>query len=124
MLLNLTHKRLTVYNTALEIIDECYRLCSLLPNSELYNLSSQIKRAALSIALNIAEGSSRITRSERKRFFEISRASLVEVDTALTIAIRLNYFEETALEYIGKKLSDCFNMLSKMIKTLSEKPTK
>ena len=73
MLLELTHKRLKVYEKSLDLLSECYVLTGLFPTDEKYNLVKQIRRAALSVLLNIAEGSSRITVPDRKRFFEIAR---------------------------------------------------
>ena len=55
---------------------------------------SQIRRAAISVCSNIAEGASRISKREKKRFYEISRSSLVEIDTQFEIAIMLKYYKE------------------------------
>ena len=57
-------------------------------------MSQQIRRAALSVHLNIAEGCSRRSQAERKRFYEIARGSVVEIDTALDIAVDLKYLLE------------------------------
>ena len=76
---------------------------------------SQIRRAALSVKLNLAEGSSRKSVTERNRFFEISRGSIVEIDAAVETAIDLNYINESSLERLSKQLNKCFAMLSNMI---------
>jgi four helix bundle protein len=76
----------------------------------------QIRRAALSVKLNIGEGATRKSPAERKRFLEISRGSLVEIDAVLETALDLNYFAPNQLEVIYVLLNRCFAMLSKMIK--------
>ena len=65
----------------------------------------QIRRAALSVHLNIAEGCSRKSLIERKRFFEVSRGSVIEIDTALDIAIGLMYCNLEQLQCLGEALS-------------------
>jgi len=75
----------------------------------------QIRRAALSVKLNLAEGSSRKSIVERKRFLEIARGSLVEIDAALETAVDLNYFKREDIAIVGELLNKCFAMLSKMI---------
>ena len=118
MLLNLAHKNLVVYCIALDLFEECNRLTKSFPNDEKYCLVSQIKRAALSVMLNIAEGSSRFSPIERKRFYEIARGSLVEIDTAMVGANRLNYVSTSNLMKLCALLNSCFAMLSKLIKNL------
>ena len=75
----------------------------------------QIRRAALSVYLNISEGFSRKSEAERKRFFEIARGSLIEIDAALDIAEDLTYCNKEALTVAGINLVRCFSMLSKLI---------
>ena len=64
----------------------------------------------------MAEGSTRKSETERKRFFEIARGSVVEIDAAVETAIDLNYFTDKEFEELGKLLNKSFAMLSKMIK--------
>lgn len=75
----------------------------------------QIRRAALSVKLNLAEGSTRKSDLERKRFLEIARGSIVEIDAALETAVDLEYFSKAELETISNLLNKCFAMLSRMI---------
>ena len=118
--MELHHKKLLVYTVSLDIVEECYRLTKLLPVDERFNLVSQLRRACLSISMNIAEGSSRGTQKERKRYFEVARGSLVEVDTALTVCVRLKYLKEEQLRKLLPLMNHEFNMLSKMISTLAK----
>ncbi len=115
MFLQLKHKSLDVYQVTRELVKEVYAVSLLLPDTEKFNMIQQIRRAALSVKLNLSEGSSRRSALERKRYFEISRGSLVEVDAALETAVDLNYLKISELEETGRLLNKCFAMLSKMI---------
>jgi len=115
MFINLKHKTLDIYKTVRVLVKEVYSVSLLLPVEERFNMVQQIRRAALSVKLNLAEGSTRKSEAERKRFFEISRGSIVEIDAALETAVDLNYFETEKLETIGALLNKCFAMLSKMV---------
>jgi four helix bundle protein len=78
-------------------------------------MMQQLRRAALSVHLNFAEGYSRKSLQERKRFFEISRGSLIEVDTILDMACELEYFRKEEITETGNLIIKTFQMLSKMI---------
>ncbi len=116
MFLDLNHKKLDVYQNARDLVREVYAVSLKLPDAEKFNMKQQIRRAALSVKLNISEGSSRKSLRERKRYFEMARGSAVEIDAALETAVDLGYFTEKELELVGKLLNKCFAMLSKMIK--------
>lgn len=76
---------------------------------------TQIRRAALSVHLNIAEGASRKSETERKRFYEIARGSLVEVDAALDVAFDLHYLAKFNSDQLGTILVQTFKILSGLI---------
>lgn len=80
-----------------------------------------IRRAAISVHLNLAEGYSRKSQNERNRYFEIARGSVIEIDGALSIAYKLKYAKMEDLEVIGESIITSFKLLSGMIKTY-EKP--
>lgn len=92
MFLQLAHTRLPIFQASKSFTLECYRISKLLPQEERFAMTQQIRRAALSVHLNIAEGCSRKSSTERKRFYEIARGSLIEIDTALDIAIKFKIF--------------------------------
>lgn len=117
MFLVLNHQGLDIYRYSLQFVIACYTLVKKLPPEEKFVLSSQIRRAALSVHLNIAESASRKSSAERKRFYEVARGSLIEIDAALDIAKDLNLIDDTDLESIGKLMVRCFSMLSKLIKS-------
>ncbi len=77
---------------------------------------SQIRRAGLSIHLNIAEGASRRSKVERERYFEIARGSAIEIDTALDIAISLNYCTEDGLQAMGVLIVNTFKLLTGLMR--------
>ena len=79
-------------------------------------MCSQIKRAALSVHLNIAEGASRKSDIERKRYFKISRGSVVEIDAALDIAYELKYLENYDTQNLSSLIITCFKLLTGLIK--------
>ncbi len=118
MFLKLDHQKLVVFAASKEFVLECYRLTLSLPLEEKFAMSSQIRRAALSVHLNIAEGFSRKSEKERKRFFEIARGSLIEIDAALDIAISLNYLQNFKLNMLEEKILNCFKLLTGLIRSM------
>ena len=115
MFLHLAHTKLEVFSISRELVLYCYKETNMFPGDERFALTQQLRRAAVSIHLNLAEGSSRTSVNERKRFYEISRGSLIEVDTAFDIAEGLGYTTKENLIYTGKLIVTTFKMLSKMI---------
>lgn len=115
-MINLKHKKLDVWKLGIKLTTDIYALTNHFPKHEQYSLTSQLRRAAVSIPSNIAEGASRLSAKERKRFYEIARSSLVEIDTQLEIAKKLNYPENGQLNEVEDKLEHCFAMLSNLIK--------
>lgn len=122
-MLNLSHKNLDVYVMSLKLIDEVYKVTKTFPKEEQYVLISQIRRAAISVSSNIAEGASRISKKEKKRFYEIARSSLVEIDTQFETAVILNYYKKGQLKEFEQCLESIFRMLSKMISNLTANPS-
>ena len=117
-MLDLSHKNLEVYKIALLFVKEVYTVTKLLPKDELYGLVSQLRRAAVSVSSNLAEGAARKSPREKKRFYEISRSSLVEVDTQIEICMLLEFVKKENLIDLGKYSESVFRMLSKMIGNL------
>jgi four helix bundle protein len=102
MFLQLAHTKLDIHQFSQELALECYKITKLFPSDEKYAMIQQIRRAALSVHLNIAEGSSRKSDAERKRYFEIARGSVIEVDTAIGIAYNLVYVKMEDLQLLGR----------------------
>ena len=118
-MLNLSHKNLEVYRLSLQLMEETYKITKSFPKDEQYILVSQLRRAAISVCSNIAEGASRISKREKKRFYEIARGSIVEIDTQLEISCILKYSEKEKQVLILSILASLFKMLSKMILNLN-----
>lgn len=114
-MLKLNHKNLDVWKISLKLIKLLYELTSEFPKSETYNLISQIRRASISISLNIAEGASRKTQAERQRFYEISRSSLVEIDTQIEISMLLGYINLDEISTIDEITNHLFAKLTNLI---------
>jgi len=89
-----THVDLKLYQESLNFVEEVYALSNVFPKSELYGLTNQLRRAAVSIPSNIAEGAARKSKKEFIRFLYIALGSLSEIETQIQIAIRLQYIEE------------------------------
>jgi four helix bundle protein len=115
MFLTLNHQKLDIYGASRQFVFECYKLTNSLPQEERFGMVSQIRRAALSVHLNIAEGASRKSEAERKRFYEISRGSVVEIDAALDIADNLGYLTSVHLKPLSDSMIKCFKILSGLI---------
>ena len=90
----LSYKDLTVWQKSMDLVEEIYALVKKLPKEETYALSDQMRRAAISIPSNIAEGKTRNSVKEYVNFLSIARGSLSELNTQILICIRLHYFSE------------------------------
>ncbi|WP_368389496.1 four helix bundle protein [Tannerella sp.] len=87
-------EKLDVWQVSRVFVKEVYQLLQKFPDFELYNITSQIRRAAVSVPLNIAEGTARQSFKEQSRFTEIAYGSLLEVYCSLLLAKDLNYIRE------------------------------
>lgn len=116
MFLNLNHYKLDVYKSARELRIECYKILPRIPNCERFNIIDQIRRASTSVILNITEGCSRKSELERKRYFEIARGSVIELDACFDIVIECDYVKREELIKIENLIKTAFILLSKMLK--------
>ena len=87
-------RRMVIYDRALDLAGEVYALTRRLPRDEALGLTSQLRRAALSVVLNIAEGSGASSSREFERFLEIARRSLYEIEAGLQVSVRLRLLAE------------------------------
>lgn len=117
MFLNLAHTKLDVYKCSIQLVLETYRTTKHFPTDEKFALVQQVRRAAISVHLNLSEGCSRKSTVERNRFFEIARGSVIEVDTAMDIAVKLEYVSIEDLKLMGENIINTFKLLSGMIKS-------
>lgn len=112
------YHKLLVWQKARELVIEIYRITDLLPKSELLGLSSQMRRAAISVLLNIVEGDRRKSRKEFLRFLDIADGSLTELEACLEIAIDLKYISENELEIVEQKRREVAIMLSALMRSI------
>lgn len=116
MFLQLAHTNYGIFRETKTLVLEIYRITKLFPTEEKFNLVQQLRRAALSSHLNVGEGFARKSTQERKRFFEIARSSVVEVDTAIDISCELKYCNKTELNNLGITIVSCFKQLTGLMK--------
>ena len=109
------HHKLKVWQRSIDYVIEVYTLTEKFPKSELYGLTNQMRRSAISIASNIAEGAGRSGKKEFKKFLSISQGSVAELETQLIISERLGYSSD-----INNLFSE-LDEISKMIIGLTKK---
>lgn len=112
-----THKDLKVWQESMNLVCEIYKLVACFPEDERFGLTSQMKRAAVSIPSNIAEGAGRKGNKEYVRFIYIALGSASELETQLEIAHRVGFIKNR--QPLEKHIHHIKSMLSKLIKKLS-----
>ncbi|MBU0579792.1 MAG: four helix bundle protein [Candidatus Margulisbacteria bacterium] len=90
----MNHKDLDAWKEAIELISLIYTITKKFPKEEIYGLVSQMRKAAVSIASNIAEGAARKSKNEYLQFLNITQSSLSELETQIIIAKKINYLED------------------------------
>lgn len=116
-----TYRDLDVWKKARVLVKEVYLLTRKFPKDEVYGLMSQMRRCAVSIPSNIAEGYGRQFKKETVQFLHIARGSLFELETQLFIASDLSYIDEECLEKLLMQLDDCKKLLNGLIKYFENK---
>ena len=118
-----TYKDLVVWQKAMELVVLIYELTEKFPRSELYGLTSQMRRAAISIPSNIAEGRRRGSKKEFLHFLLNAYGSGAELETQLEIAKKLPEMRNLDYNKINSLLEEIMKMLNRMIKSLKPKST-
>lgn len=114
-----TYRELIVWRKSVELVVAVYRLTDKFPSSELYGLTSQMRRAAVSIPSNIAEGRRRSTRKDYRSFLINAFGSGSELETQTEIAKRLGFAKEPDYREVDKLLDEVMRMLNRMTATLT-----
>lgn len=104
-------ENLTVFQKATELAQEIYHLTGKWPKEYLFDITSQLRRAILSISLNIAEGSSR-SKKDNRRFLDIARGSCFEAVAVIDIALKIGLINKSGREEIYAKLTELSKMIS------------
>ncbi len=105
-------ERLIIWNKSRELVKQVYLLTAKFPKEERYSLSDQLRRAAVSVASNIAEGTGRVSKKEKVHFIEIAYGSLMEVICQISLAIDLGMAEDTDMDEIRPLAEELARQLS------------
>ncbi|HLJ23903.1 MAG TPA: four helix bundle protein [Candidatus Acidoferrales bacterium] len=119
--LEINYRELAVWSRSMDLVEVCYQLSRRLPQSEAYGLASQIRRAAVSIPANIAEGHGRRSLSEYIQHLSIANGSLEELETHLMISGRIDYLEENEIISALEASAEIGRMLGSLIENLRDK---
>ncbi|MCP5277134.1 MAG: four helix bundle protein [Thiobacillus sp.] len=114
-----SHRDLRVWQEGISLVEDAYRLTSSFPRDEIYGLTSQIRRAAVSVPANIAEGSARKGTKELLYFLNVATGSLSELDTHIEIATRLGYVSNT--DDLKHRMDTVSALLLALIESLKRK---
>jgi four helix bundle protein len=115
------HKRLEAWRQSMDLIIEIYRTTENFPSQEIYGLTNQTRRAAVSISSNIAEGAARQTKKEFTNYLHMAQGSLSELDTQLELARRLGYLDEETWRNLDQRMERVDKMITGLIRHLSKK---
>ena len=113
-----SHRDLIVWRKAMDLVVLVYKATEAFPKYELYGLTNQIRRAASSIPANIAEGQGRRSKTEFRQFLGNARGSLLELDTHLELALRLNYLTTSQYDRIHRDLEEVGRILNGLLRSL------
>ncbi len=117
-----TYRDLRIWKESLDLVESIYRITSELPGTEKFGLTNQLRRAAVSIPANIAEGHGRGSRQDFARFLFIARGSLAELETELVILQRLKFVQRSDLLPIWNQCQDIGKMMTGLIRSLRASP--
>ena len=112
------YRELLVWQKAMLVVEETYRLVKLLPKEEQFALSDQMRRAAVSIPSNIAEGQARNSTKEFVHFLWIAKGSVAELETQFMICVRLKYMMKSQIETVMNLLDEVGRMLTALVSKL------
>jgi four helix bundle protein len=114
-----THYRLKVWQLSIEMVSNVYNATRHFPKEEIYALTGQMRRSAISVPSNIAEGAARTTAREFLNFLSIARGSLSELETQIIISQRLGYLDKNA--DIEEEINELFLMLNGLMRSVKKK---
>jgi four helix bundle protein len=112
---------LIAWQKAMDLVEDVYRLTKLFPKDELFGLTSQLRRAAVSIPSNVAEGQSRRSSKEFIQFLSVAQGSLAEVETQVLIATRLQYIPEDHSRGLLEKTAELGRIMNGLVEAISKR---
>ena len=112
------HKKLVTWQKAVDLVIQIYAMTDGFPNKEAFGLTAQMRRAAISVPSNIAEGLTRKTKKDKLHFLNIAQASMSEIDTQMEISLRLGYISEQVYEKAEARLVEVEKLLSGLARSI------
>ena len=116
-----THKDLRVWQQSIEMVTSIYLMTKAFPKDELFGLVSQMRRAAVSVPSNIAEGYARGTDREKLHFLRISSGSMSEIETQLMLSLNLGYISQESFDELSENVTSVWKQLNALISSLKKK---
>ncbi len=116
-----SYRDLLIWQRGMDVVEACYRLSKLLPDNERFGLVTQIRRAAVSIPANIAEGHGREVPGSFVQFLRISQGSLKELETLIMLVQRMQMAESNSADRLLEQCDELGRMLRAMIRSVQEK---
>jgi len=111
-------KDLIAWQKAMDLVEQIYRLTEAFPARENYGLSNQLRRAAVSVASNIAEGQARYSKKDFRHFLRVAKGSLAEIETQVLIARRLHYINQNCCDLCIDHMKELGRILAGLISSL------
>jgi four helix bundle protein len=112
------YRDLDIWKKAIELVKDVYKVTEKFPKQEIYELVSQMRRSAISIPSNVAEGFRRYHNKEYKQFLYVTLGSCAELETQITIAKELDYVKQEIEAVLLEKLDHICRMISNLLKKL------
>ena len=116
-----THKNLRVWHQSIEMVTSLYMMTKTFPKDEIFGLVSQIRRAAVSVPSNIAEGYARGTDREKLHFLRISSGSMSEIETQLMLSLNLGYISQEVYDEQSERITSLWKQLNALIGSVKNK---
>lgn len=117
-----SYEDLSVWKKSMNLAVMIYELTKLMPKEEVYGLSAQMRRAAVSVPSNIAEGQQRVSTRDFLRFLSIARGSNAELQTQLLLACKLNYFQSEQIQKAMNLTREVSKMINALMISLNKRP--
>lgn len=117
------YKNLVAWQKAMDMVEAVYRLTESFPRREIYSLTDQIRRAAVSVPSNIAEGQAHFSKREFSRFLQHARGSLAELETQILIAKRLWYTEDPQAQILLTQIEEVGRIVNGLVTSLRAEPS-
>jgi four helix bundle protein len=114
-------EKLKVWQKSRSLVSEIYKITDKFPKDEKYSLTDQIRRSAISVPANLAEGSARLSKKDKAHFTQISYSSLMELLNHLYIAYDLNLISDEVLNVVKENISEISNLLNSLRKQQLER---